>query len=486
MTTFYSVLSWLAIFFYWLVIAGITIRVLIKRRPVTSAMTWLLIIYIFPLVGIVAYLSFGELHLGKRRVEQARQMRSSVSKWLAELRNSPQIFADENSEVATPLFQLCERRQKIKGVRGNKMQLMTSYDNSLKAIVHDIENAKYNIEMVFYIWQSGGLVDQVTDALMRAAKRGVNCRIMVDSAGSWQFFRSPYPDIMRKAGIKFVESLKVNIFRLFLRRMDLRQHRKIILIDNFISYTGSMNMVDPRFFKQDAGVGQWVDIMVRMEGPVTTTLGIIYAFDWEMETGQRHLPPPPDSVIMPFEQTRGHTAQVIASGPGFPDELIQQSLMTAIFAARNQLILTTPYFVPSDDLMHAICTAAMRGVDVSIIVPIQNNSFLVRWASRAFFSELLEAGVKIYQFEDGLLHSKSVLVDGQLSMVGSVNLDMRSLWLNFEITVVIDDEHFGRDLTLVQQDYIMRSTLLANNQWEKRPMWHRVLERICYFFSPLL
>ncbi|MBC8950799.1 MULTISPECIES: cardiolipin synthase [Xenorhabdus] len=486
MTTFYSVLSWLAIFFYWLIIAGITIRVLMKRRPVTSAMTWLLIIYIFPLVGIVAYLSFGELHLGKRRVEQARQMRSSVAKWLAELRNSPQIFADRNSEVATPLFQLCERRQKIKGVSGNKMQLMTSYDNSLKAIVHDIENAKYNIEMVFYIWQSGGLVDQVTDALMCAAKRGVKCRIMVDSAGSWQFFRSPYPDIMRKAGIEFVESLKVNIFRLFLRRMDLRQHRKIILIDNHISYTGSMNMVDPRFFKQDAGVGQWVDIMVRMEGPVTTTLGIIYAFDWEMETGQRHLPPPPERVTMPFEQTSGHIAQVIASGPGFPDELIQQSLMTAIFAARKQLILTTPYFVPSDDLMHAICTAAMRGVDVSIIVPSQNNSFLVRWASRAFFTELLEAGVQIYQFEDGLLHTKSVLVDGQLSMVGSVNLDMRSLWLNFEITVVIDDEHFGNDLTLVQQNYIMRSTLLENNKWEKRPVWHRILERICYFFSPLL
>ncbi|CDH01998.1 cardiolipin synthase [Xenorhabdus bovienii] len=486
MTTFYSVLNWLAIFLYWLIIAGITIRVLMKRRPVTSAMTWVLIIYILPLVGIVAYLSFGELYLGKRRVEQAKQMRSSVAKWLSELRKSPHIFAHENSKVAEPLFQLCERRQRIKGVRGNKMQLMTSYDHSLKSIVNDIEKANHNIEMVFYIWQAGGLVDQVTGALMRAAKRGVKCRIMVDSAGSWQFFRSPYPDIMRKAGIEFVESLKVNIFRLFLRRMDLRQHRKIILIDNHISYTGSMNMVDPRFFKQDAGFGQWVDIMVRMEGPVTTTLGIIYAFDWEMETGQRHLPSPPDSTIMPFEQASGHTAQVIASGPGFPDELIQQSLMTAIFSAREQLILTTPYFVPSDDLMHAICTAAMRGVDVSIILPSQNNSFLVRWASRAFFMELLEAGVKIYQFEDGLLHTKSVLVDGQLSMVGSVNLDMRSLWLNFEITVVIDDKHFGNDLTFVQQGYIARSTLLDNEEWAKRPLWHRILERICYFFSPLL
>ena len=247
-----------------------------------------------------------------------------------------------------------------------------------------------------------------------------------------------------------------------------------------------MNMVDPRYFKQDAGVGQWIDVLVRMEGPVSTTLGIVYAFDWEMETGQRMLPPPPDTNIMPFERDDGHTTQVIASGPGFPDELIQQSLMTAIFSARKQLIFTTPYFVPSDDLMHAICTAAMRGVDVSIIMPRQNDSFLVRWASRSFYTELLESGVKIYQFEDGLLHTKSVLVDGELSLVGSVNLDMRSLWLNFEITVVIDDKVFGSDLTIVQYDYIARSTRLELEEWEQRPFWNRIVERLCYFFSPLL
>ncbi|HIH6548037.1 TPA: phospholipase D-like domain-containing protein, partial [Proteus mirabilis] len=190
--------------------------------------------------------------------------------------------------------------------------------------------------------------------------------------------------------------------------------------------------------------------------------------------------------IMPFEQANGHTTQVIASGPGFPEELIQQSLITAIYSARKELVMTTPYFVPSDDLAHAISTAAMRGVDVSIIVPRSNDSFLVRWASRAFFTEILEAGVKVFQFEDGLLHTKSVMVDGQLSMVGSVNLDMRSLWLNFEITVVIDDECFASDLSIVQYDYIARSTQLTLDEWEKRPFMNRVLERLCYFFSPLL
>jgi cardiolipin synthase len=173
--------------------------------------------------------------------------------------------------------------------------------------------------------------------------------------------------------------------------------------------------------------------MARMEGPVATSMGIVYSCDWEIETGKRILPPPPDVNIMPFEEASGHTIHTIASGPGFPEDLIHQALLTAAYAAKEHLIMTTPYFVPSDDLLHAICTAAQRGVDVSIILPRKNDSLLVGWASRAFFTELLAAGVKIYQFEGGLLHTKSVLVDGELSLVGTVNLDMRSLWLNLRL-----------------------------------------------------
>jgi len=454
MTTFYTVVSWLLILGYWLLIAGVTLRILMKRRAVPSAMAWLLIIFILPLVGIIAYLSFGELHLGKRRAERARAMWPSTAKWLADLKACKHIFAEENSSVAASLFKLCERRQGIAGVKGNQLQLMTSSDDVMQALIRDIQLARHNIEMVFYIWQPGGMADQVAESLMAAARRGIHCRL--------------------------------NLFRVFLRRMDLRQHRKMVLIDNYIAYTGSMNMVDPRFFKQDSGVGQWIDLMARMEGPIATSMGIVYSCDWEIETGKRILPPPPDGNIMPFEEASGHTIHTIASGPGFPEDLIHQALLTAAYSAREYLIMTTPYFVPSDDLLHAICTAAQRGVDVSIIMPRKNDSLLVGWASRAFFSELLAAGVKIYQFEGGLLHTKSVLVDGELSLVGTVNLDMRSLWLNFEITLVIDDAGFGGDLAAVQDDYISRSRLLDARLWAKRPLWQRIAERLFYFFSPLL
>ena len=486
MTTFYSLLNGLILFGYWLLIAGVTLRILMKRRTVSSSMVWLLIIYILPLVGIIAYLSFGELYLGKRRAERARTMWPSTARWLGELRKSSHIFATESSDVARALFKLCEHRHGIAGVRGNKLSLLTHPDDVMAALVTDIRQASHNIEMVFYIWQPGGLADDVAEAFIDAARRGVYCRLMLDSAGSRQFFKSPWPEKFRQAGIDVVESLQVNLLRVFLRRMDLRQHRKIVLIDNYIAYTGSMNLVDPRFFKQDAGVGQWVDLMARMEGPVAITLGIVYSCDWEIETGKRILPPQPDQAVMPFEQASGHIIQVIASGPGFPEDMIHQALLTAIYSAREQLTMTTPYFVPSDDLLHAICTAAQRGVDVRLIVPEKNDSLLVGWASRAFFTELLEAGVKIYQFSDGLLHTKSVLVDGELSLVGTVNLDMRSLWLNFEVTLVVDDGDFGNDVDLVQQDYIERSTRLSGAEWGKRPYWRRILERLFYFFSPLL
>ncbi|KEA53601.1 cardiolipin synthetase [Mangrovibacter sp. MFB070] len=486
MATLYTLVNWLVILGYWLLIASVTLRILMKRRAVPSAMAWLLVIYILPLVGVIAYLSFGELHLGKRRAERARDMWPSTANWLKALKESKHIFANENSTVAESLFQLCERRQGVGGVKGNQLQLLTETDDVMHALIRDIQLARHNIEMVFYIWNPGGLADEVAESLMAAARRGVHCRLMLDSAGSLAFFRSPWPAMMRNAGIDVVESLKVNLMRVFLRRMDLRQHRKMVMIDNYVAYTGSMNLVDPRYFKQDAGVGQWVDLMARMEGPIATTMGIVYSCDWEIETGKRLLPPPPDANIMPFEEASGHTIQTIASGPGFPEDLIHQALLTAVYAARENLVLTTPYFVPSDDLLHAICTAALRGVNVSLILPKKNDSLLVGWASRAFFAELLAAGVKIYQFEGGLLHTKSVLVDDELSLVGTVNLDMRSLWLNFEITLVIDDQGFGNDLAAVQDDYISRSTLLNARDWVKRPLWQRITERVFYFFSPLL
>ncbi|CAL4321969.1 Cardiolipin synthase A [Buchnera aphidicola (Neophyllaphis podocarpi)] len=485
MSILYKIINWVIFLGYWIFITFIIIKILNKRRTIPYSLSWILIIYFLPLFGIITWVFFGELYSDKKKDKIASIILPQTTNWFNSLKINKSFFNIKNSDVASSVFKLCKNRQCLSGIKCNKLELLTSTKKIIKIIIQDINLAKYNIEMVFYIWKPGGIVDEVAMALIKSSKRGILCRIILDSAGSIEFFKSPWVKIMRNSGIQIVEAMKVNLFRIFLRRVDLRQHRKIILIDNYIAYTGSMNLIDPLFFKQSLGIGQWVDIMARMEGPIAATIGIVYSFDWEIETGKRILP------IFNVNYKKNNfknknVIQVIASGLGFPENMIHQVLLTVFYSAKKRLIITTPYLVPSDDLLHAICTASHRGVKVTIIIPKNNDSLLVHWASKAFFTELLESGVKIYQFKKGLLHTKSILVDNQLSVIGTVNLDMRSIWLNFEITLIIDDKLFSKNLYCIQKEYINNSILINKKLWNTRSIWKKIIEKIFYFFSPLL
>ncbi|WP_392564489.1 cardiolipin synthase [Orbus wheelerorum] len=485
LTSFYTWLNSFILFGYWILVVATTLRIVTKRRPTTFVVAWMLIIYILPVIGIILYFLLGETHLGQRRVKRAQEMRPIIQTFIQQLHDFPSIFTQQFSNVAKPLFQLCKHQTGLDGISGNHIDLIHTPDQIFDHLINDINQAKSNIEMVFYIWFKGGRANEVEDALIRAAKRGVTCRLMLDSAGSRQFLKTDENHKMKEAGIQIIECLQVNLLRFMFRRLDLRQHRKVAIIDNHIAYTGSMNIVDPRFFKQNKNVGEWVDIMIRMNGPITTLMGAIYASDWELETGKNlSLPKVTDFAEPPVEQQ--HIMQIIPSGPGYTENMIHQALLTAIYSARNEIIFTTPYLVPSDDLLHAICTAAQRGVKVKIIIPEKNDSMMVKWASRAFFSDLLESGVELYQFKNNLLHTKSVLIDKQLSLVGTVNLDMRSLWLNFELTAVIDDTEFANALNDLLQSYLKNSDLIDFSVWQKRPFWQHIIERLFYFFAPLL
>lgn len=483
--SFHTLVSTLIFLIYWLLIVATTLRIVFKRRPTTYVIAWMLIIYILPIVGIILYFAIGEAHLGQQRVKRAQQMRPTIAKFIQRLEDFPDIFTTKVSQVSKPIFQLCKHQTGLDGINGNHIELLSETDEIFDRLINDINQATSNIEMVFYIWNEGGRANEVENALIAATKRGVICRLMVDSAGSRHFIKTNASKRMRDAGIIIVEALKVNLLRFMFRRLDLRQHRKVAIIDNYISYTGSMNIVDPRFFKQNKHIGKWVDIMVRMNGPVTTLMGAIYASDWELETG-KYLALPQITEFAEPPEDKKHIMQLIASGPGYTENMIHQVLLTAIYSAQEQIIFTTPYLVPSDDILHAVVTAAQRGVEVIIIVPKKNDSLMVKWASRAFFSELLDGGVKLYQFNDNLLHTKSVLIDNQLSLVGTVNLDMRSLWLNFEITTVIDDAEFARSLSILLQKYLSQSDPVNVSEWKKRPIWQHIIERLFYFFAPLL
>ena len=253
-----------------------------------------------------------------------------------------------------------------------------------------------------------------------------------------------------------------------------------------MAYTGSLNMVDPRDFKQDSGVGEWVDAMVRVEGPAVQCLGVTFLEDWELETSEGIDQLRETGDIHELAEVGKSVVQALPSGPVFETKAIQDVLMTTIYGARQKLILTSPYFVPDEVLAGALATAARRGVDVTILVPAKVDSFLVRFASQAYKGDLLQAGVKIALFQGGLLHTKSVTVDGEYSLFGSLNLDPRSLHLNFEITLTIYDTKFTRELRELKLSYVAESTWMEIDERRRRPAYVRLQENTMRLLSPLL
>ncbi|MGC9459598.1 cardiolipin synthase [Vibrio genomosp. F10] len=484
MDKFYHFLTLASIGIYWFLVAGVTLRIVLKRRAVSVSLAWLMIIYIVPVVGVACYFLFGELNLGRKRAERAKEMFTPFQHWFRQLNHCQAHLPESLDGHISKIDELCNNRMSIPALVGNSLSLQNSPDEILHSIIEDVEKAQHSISMVFYIWHPGGLADSVASALIQATKRGVKIKLMLDSAGSPRFFNSPWYQMMKDSGIQVVQALEVSPWRMFLRRLDLRQHRKIIVIDDTIAYTGSMNLVDPAFFKQNAAVGQWIDIMIRITGPTVNVLSAIHSWDWEVETGQRHLPKQPECTLKPNEQQ--NPVQVVPSGPGMPEHLIMQVLALAMHQANHSVKITTPYFVPSNDLLETIKLTAQRGVSVDIIIPHKNDSIMVKWASRAFYGDLLDAGVNIHEFHGGLLHTKSVVIDDHFCLVGTVNMDMRSLWLNFEVTLAVQDSAFTKEMSWLQQQYIEQSYPVDQEKWKERPLHHRFLERAFFLFNPLL
>ena len=481
--------SWLTVGIFvldLLIRIGFSIRVIMRRRPVGVSLAWLSIILIVPYLGAIVYLLFGELRLGNRRAKRAELIHEPCEAWLKDLRGRVGATQSELDDYCQPLAQLTESAVGIPVFPGNELSLMDDWQHVFRALIADIDAAQRTCHMVFYIWNAGGAADDVAEALLRAVERGGICRVLVDDGGSRNFLRSPLANKLREGGVRLHAALPANLLRMLFVRYDLRMHRKIVVIDGEIAYTGSLNLVDPRHFKQDAGVGEWVDAMVRLRGPAVEGLGITFLEDWELETGEGLEQLRETGDVQQPDELGATRLQVIPSGPAVRSEAIQEILLMAIYSARHELVLTTPYFVPEESLRTALISAARRGVRVILIVPAKVDSLLVRLASQAFQGDLCAAGVEIRLFDSGLLHTKSITIDGQRCLFGSLNLDPRSLFLNFEITLGIYDEQFAAQLRGLQQSYIDQSEVMDLQDWAARSSLQRFKENTARLLGPLL
>lgn len=465
-----------------LIFCIVALRLFSRRSAHGTAVAWLLLVILLPGVGTLIYLLIGERRLGKTWVLRARALRPQVIRWAESIPSNCIASTPRLSGGGEGVSRLAQEAAGLPLMTGHRLQLLSDSPAIMAAIIADIDAAQNSIHMEFYIWSSGGFVDDLVEALIRASQRGVSCTALMDSLGSRPFFRTEALRRMKEAGVAVVEVLPVNPLRMFFVRFDLRDHRKIAVIDRRIAYTGSMNIADPRFFKKDAGVGQWIDAMVRIEGPAAWVLEAVSLSLTSLQTGSPFAPlPPPQSSPVGSGQI-----QVFPSGPESAKVPIDAVLLAAIYAARKEIVLTTPYFVPSPALLVAMRSAAMRGVSVVLIVPEKIDSRLVRYASEAFNEDLLSVGVTILHFQGGLLHTKSMVVDEEFTIFGTVNLDLRSFELNFEVSIIAFDQDFSSATRALQRDYECRSRRLRLDEWRARPRVRRLLENAVQTMSPLL
>jgi cardiolipin synthase len=473
-------MSYLLVALHFGLMAAVIVRVLLRRPARGVAMAWLLLAVALPYAGAVAYFLIGERRLPRSREERLAQFRADIG------RIASAAPADAGPQQANGLQQAARSFFGTHPVPGNRLALHAETLKIIPAIAADIDAARRAVLIEFYIWSEGGLTQEVLQALIRAASRGVSCLVLIDAMGAGRWWKGSEPRLLREAGVQLRPALPVGLFRGLFGRTDIRVHRKIVVIDGAVAWTGSMNMVDPRFFKQDAGVGEWVDAMTRLEGPAAMQLAAVMLGDWMAEEGGSLEEMMRLTGLAPGEARGQVPVQVMASGPHWSGDGLLQIMLALINGASRELVLTTPYFVPEDALVTALRGAVARGVRVVVILPEKIDSFFVRYASRSFFDEIMDMGGEIHEFGGGLLHTKSITADGEVSLFGTANFDMRSLWLNYEVSMLVYDEAFTRDLRALQQGYLAASRKLASRPWANRPLAERLLVSTMRLMSPLL
>ncbi|HEV3301895.1 MAG TPA: cardiolipin synthase [Planctomycetaceae bacterium] len=464
---------------------GISIRVVMRRLPIGVSLAWIFIVVTFPFAGAIAYLLLGELRLGVYRAARAAELRAPFQTWLDQV-HVGEVDWSSQPAAAEALARMCQKMTGMPVTAGNRLDLIGNSADALKALVEAINEAKSSCHLEFYIWTAGGIADRVAEALMAASARGVVCRMLLDDVGSREFLRSDWVRRLEDSGVSVEAALRARLWRLIFVRFDLRLHRKLAIIDGRVAYTGSMNLVDARLFKRSAGVGEWVDACVRVEGPAVEPLGVTFLGDWALESEEDLERLKHTGDVRPQDHQGTVPVQVLPSGPSDARDAIERILLAFIYSAQQRLILTTPYFVPDEALLEALTSAAQRGVKVTLIMPEKVDSRLARLASRAIQGDLVAAGVQVLLFRGGLLHTKSVCVDGEYSLFGSLNLDPRSLHLNFEITLAIYDREFTSRLEALQATYTSQSRALNMTEWRARGRDVRLLENVARLLGPLL
>lgn len=448
------------------------------RRSPDAARNWLLVGFFLPVPALILYLMIGRPTYPRWRQLRAVDARQLLGNARHEIKHSMHCTQPTLPDALKPAALLIEHLGQFPALGGNKVDLIIDYDAVINQLVEDIDHASLHVHVLTYIFADDRTGGRIIDALVRAAERGVKCRVLIDALGSRHWAR-PVMRRLKSNGVEVQQALPVSLLRRKSARADLRNHRKITVIDGHFGYIGSQNLVNGDFARGMVNR----ELVVRACGAVVLELQAIFAADWFMESGQSLNA----RDLFPHRPAKGGVvAQVLPSGPDYPLAGAGRLVTALIAGARYRVVISTPYFIPDEPLLQAMQTAVLRGVEIVLLVSAVTDNLFVSLAEHSYYDQLLSAGVEIYRFRDGLLHAKHLSIDDDISFVGSSNMDIRSFLLNAEASLVLFDRAATMQLQAEQRRIMAVGDRLSLAQWKQRPPFKKVVENVARLVSPLL
>lgn len=458
-----------------------------NRRP-GSALAWLMAIMIFPLLGFPLYLLLGKAQLPRKRREKQKIINRLMHVRAHDIPDS-ELDADSPSWLQSAV-NLNRELGAFPLTGNNSADLEIDYDTSLSRMAEDIRAAESEVHVLFFAMALDTTTQDFFDALAESAARGVKVRVLYDHWASLTH-GSVYRAMRRHLdahGIEHYPMMPVKPFRDgAFQRPDLRNHRKLLMVDGQIGWMGSQNIIAPHYNKR-ANIRRglhWQETMARFRGPIVSEMNLLFATDWYYESTE--MLTEADLVQAPVDTSGTYECQLVPSGPGFVFENNLALFNQLFYSADRRISAVSPYFVPDESMLAAIVTAARRGVEVELFVSEIGDQFLVFHAQRSYYSELLAAGVKIWLYRaPTILHAKHVTIDDSVSVIGSSNMDIRSFLLDMESSMMVGGSDFIQKVYDVEDVYRSRSRQLTLEEWEQRPVPMRLLDNLCRLASAVV
>ncbi|QAA82332.1 cardiolipin synthase [Aequorivita sp. H23M31] len=465
-------------------------RVIYDTQSTTKTFAYLLAIIFLPFIGIIIYFSLG-INYRKRKIYSKKIF--GDDKRVAAIRkqisvDSKAIFSNKESPVINfKKLALLILNQTLSPIIGdNDVSLLLNGENKFPKVFEALKSAKDHIHIEYYIFNDDSVGCKIIDLLIEKAKEGVKVRFIYDDFGSRAIRKVQVPRLIA-AGVEAFPFYRIKLIS-FANRLNYRNHRKIIIIDGTIGFVGGINVSDKYVNSTtEKEILFWRDTHLMIEGPAVRTLQYIFIGDWNYCSGTLLEPKDhffPQMHRIPVE--KGKIVQIVASGPDSDTALIEQSLMQAINLAKEEILITTPYFIPGLSLLDCLMLAAYSGIKIKLLVPGISDSHLVNFAARSYYGRLMKAGAEIYRYDKGFVHAKTMVVDKQLAIVGTANMDIRSFDLNFEVNAIVYDEEIAKELSQAFYDDLNCATKIDNEQWRTRSNAIQLIEKIAGLFSPLM